>query len=282
MKKIIPDLTIIILLFADVNAFAQNIPPDRFRIATSKEILLHDNAYNILQHEIEANVCDASWEISKKPFLLSDNRDEKIVIIDYLKGIGNIPVFTREDESFEIKMKPESPLYKSNQDESKKQTDAYLARIANISSANKKELAIITAKNEQYQKNLSHISNSKNFGSISLELNQSSTYDKETLGDSHHTNINRLIIIPGIQQCFLAIEYPDESDVDTSYYAVLFIGNWPKLSDTKMLPFHFIKNNSDEPVIENMIIEISAFNYNKMMMMIHNIDWTKLEALIKK
>ena len=281
MKKIIPHLLVIPVLFTFVTVSAQKIPPDVYRTATPKEILLHDNAYNVLQHEIEVNICDNNWGISKKPFLLSNNRDEKVVIIGYLKGFGNIPVFTREDESFEIKMKPKSPLYKANEDESKKQTDAYIARTTNISSADKKELAIIKTKNEQYSKNLNHLSNSKNYGSISLEINQSSRYDDEPFG-SHKGGIKKTVTAPGIQQGALSIEYPDELSVDTTYLATLYIGNWPKLSGAKTLPFHFIKNDSDEPVIENMIIEISAFNYNEMMKMIHSIDWTKLQAMIKE
>jgi hypothetical protein len=275
MKKIAPISISIILLFTGNDIFAQNIPADKYRAATPKEILLHDNPYNILQREIETNICDANWNITKKPFLLSDNRDEKIVIIDYLKGVGNIPVFMRKGESFEIKMNPESPLYKSNQDEVKKQTDAYVARIANISSADKKELAVIKTKNEQYEKNLNRLSDDKTYGSISLEINQSTMYvNNEGKGNT------KALILPGIRQGILRIEYPDEASVDTTYRATLFIGNWPKFSDTKTPSFHFIKNS--DPVIENIIIEISAFNYNKMTKMIHNIDWTKLEALIKK
>jgi len=276
MKKIIPALIIIILVFAGADIFAQNASADKFRVATPQEILLHDNPYNILQREIETNICDANWSITQKPFLLSANPNEKIIIINYLEGVGNVPVFKREGESFEIKMNQESPLFKAYLEENKKQTEAFQARSARVAS-DKKEAAEITAQNKKYFNYINQSANRTIFGDIFLELNQNNTivYD---LGDTSPKQITA----PGINHISLFVQLPDESSVDTIYNAILYIGNWPKLSNTKMVPFHFTKNNSSAPVIENMIIKISGFNYNKIMKMIHSIDWTKLEALIKK
>lgn len=275
MNKIISYLSFILLLFASVNVFAQNISTDVYRTATSKEMRLHDDAYNILQHEIETNICDNNWYISQKPFLISSHPDRKIVIVNYLKGVGNIPVFTKEDEKFEIKMNIESPLYQAYIDENKKQTEAFQARSANISTANKQELALIKKQNEQYFKYINQSANRTTYGTISLELNQSQTVYNE--GDNSST---KSITVPGIHQGAISITLPDENSTDTIYNTILYIGKWPKLSGSKMLSFHFIKNTGSGPVIENMIIGISTFNHEKMMKLIYSIDWTKLEALI--
>lgn len=198
MRNIISSLILIPILLTGISGLAQDIPPDPYRVATTKEISLHDTPYQVLQNQIKRNICDATWEISGNPFLLRNNPDEKTLIINYLKGVGNIPVFTRNGESFVISAKKESSLYKSFLDESKKETDAYVARTAKISTADKKELSIIKAKNEQYLRNADHSSNTIKYGRISLEFNQSWTDDKKSLAGTIHANAERLMTAPGV------------------------------------------------------------------------------------
>lgn len=274
MKKIIPTLIIIPILFTSIRVFAQNIPPDPFRIATPKEILLHDNPYEILLDQVEKNICDSTWEIRKPPFLLKTKPDDEMVIINYLRGVGDIPVFGN-GERFSIEAKYESSLWKSTIAEDKIQTDAFVTRNANISkiyATDKKEFAIIKSQNDQYSKKMSH--HTLKFAVISLGLNQSWM-------DAKGIQI-KTIAVPGIQQAFIGKVLPSEDELDTTYRVDLYIGNWPKSSHTDMLHFNFIKNNSGEPIIENMTIYIITYKYNDMMKVIHSVDWTKLEALIKK
>jgi len=173
-------------------------------------------------------------------------------------------------------MNPGSSLYKDNEDKIKKQTAAYVARSANLSSASKEELAVIKTKNDRYFKNLNRLSNDKLFGSLTLELNQSNSMF-ENLGRATKWQITA----PGIHQITLFVQLPDDNNVDTLYNAVLYLGNWPIKAGAQMLAFRFAKNIGNDPVIENMIIKISGFHYHELIQMIKRIDWTRLEALIK-
>jgi len=83
----------ICFLLTGVTVSAQNNSPDIYRVANSSEILLHDNVYRFIFQEIESKICNKDWEISKRPLLLAARPSEKVVIINYLKGVGNIPVF---------------------------------------------------------------------------------------------------------------------------------------------------------------------------------------------
>lgn len=96
--------------------------------------------------------------------------------------------------------------------------------------------------------------------------------------------------IPGIAQAILYYQYPVEDDPDTTYKALLYIGNFPKYSGEDIVVNFKYKTNyywkdkqhSGPPVIENMSIWIESHHYNNIMKVIHSIDWTGLKAMIKE
>jgi hypothetical protein len=267
----------ILFVLAAATLFAQNNSPDIYRTATTQEILLHDKVCEILQQEIESEICNGGWAVSNKPLLLRDNPSQKVVVKNYLKGTDNIPVFINDDNRFEISMKPGSTIYIKNEAKIKKLTAAYIARTAGLTSASKEQLATIKAKNERYFKNINRLSNDKQYGILSLEFNQSHSISGHNLG-----KVIKKVTAPGINQLVLFEQLPDENSADTLYNAILYLGDWPKMSVGQMNSFHFkITETGSDPVIENMIIEISTFHYNKMISMISRIDWTKLAKFLK-
>ena len=255
MKKIISKIFLLLipLLAANSIVIAQNDndPASKFRIATSEERKLHDDAYTTLQQEIEAKLCNKDWGISEPVFLISDHPDEMIVIKDDTTEY-NIPDFVRENETFKIRLKSTSPLFKVYQD-----------------SIHKFDGQQGLDKLKEGFKLVEIYGNKMEFANIGLSLNE--TYTDELEGKI-------LPKIPGIQQAALYKQRPD--DYVTVYIARLYIGYWPKLSPGKMMNYQF-KKHSGQPVIENMKITISTFDYNQMMKVLHSIDWTKLEKLVK-
>ena len=240
-------LLLALIWMCTANVFAQEHDPNSpFRKATDTERELHDTVYKILQQEIVTKICGNDWAITKSPFLISNHPDEMIVVKNYYKGYSNIPVFTRENETFKISLNKQTPLYQKY-----------------IDSMNMPPVNYNT---------VTRISNEMQFADITLLLNE-----------SHTDKLKGKILqkIPGIQQTSMYEEKLDESVPYSTYTAELYIGSWPKLSREKELQFG-LKKYTDGPVIENMKITISAKSYQKLMKVIHRIDWTKLEAMVKK
>lgn len=288
MKKI--SLILVMLSFSS-SLLAQDIPPDPYRVATPKEITLFETPREIMQNEIEKNLCNSTWEISEKPFMLSIHPEEAVIIVNYYKEFGNVPRYLKTI-NFRLDAKRESSFAKAVSAEIEKETDANTARVnktpmaemmklaeaAKTSPAAQKQLDAMKTQTNKYFKNITVLGNSLKYGAVDVEINENYIDN----APSGRTTRTLAITAPGIQQGYLDIEYPDEDDdYDTLYNTKLYIGNWPKRSKSETLSFYFVKNNSPDPIIENMLVMISTNNYHKMMKIINSIDWTKLKALVK-
>lgn len=42
------------------------------------------------------------------------------------------------------------------------------------------------------------------------------------------------------------------------------------------------KSHSGAPIVENISIWISSYHYNNLMKVLHTIDWTGLDSIVKK
>lgn len=274
---------------------------------TPAEITARDKPYAILQNEIESKLCNADWGIDKDNSFsfLRGNPDNRVVVRG--KTIHYFDL-THGGNGCTIKLKETSPLYKAVMDSTKK-VNARLTANDNtgltlqqaMSDAMKnggtipaKDQAILNRKgaiNKECMKDMARLSNAQKFGSITLLINENWVDDEETAGDGFMADAIKPLIIPGIQHAYLCEEYPDKDEPDTTYRATLYIGNWPKPSLHEMLPFPYKyitkygwtdKAHSGPPIIENLKIYVSSFYYNNLMKAIHNIDWTKLDSVIKR
>lgn len=241
---------LVLLIISKASVFGQVTSDSPFRLPTDLEKKLHDDAYITLQQEINSKICNENWTISETPFLIKDHPGAMIVIKNYYKEYGNIPEFSREGETFKIGLKPTSALYKEY-------IDSINSPPFNVSR-------------------ISSLASKMHFASISLELN------------INHADIDIkgkvLSKMPGINKALLYKDDPIDGDPDTTYKAYLFLGRWPKLqtgNTEEFIPFPFTQHKGN-PIIENMVVTISTHNYPKLMQVIRNIDWGKMEDLINE
>lgn len=290
------------ILFQNINASAQWF----LDTPTPAEIQSRDQPYSILQNEIGNKLCNTNWGIDKTSFLFFKDQPD---IQEVVRG-KSIHYFdlSRWGNKCVIMLKETSPLYQTIMDSTEKvnerldsnanagltQDQAMADAMKNNGKITAKDQVILNKKkavNDQGLKDIARLGNANQFAIISLLINENWADDIKTGSGSYSANDIKPLSVHGIQQAVITIEYPDKGQVDTSYRATLYIGNWPKPDMHKMLPFPFKyntksawsdKDHSGQPVIENLKIYIESYSYNNLMKVIHSIDWTKLDGLIKR
>jgi hypothetical protein len=265
--------------------------------ATNAEIQAHDQPYIILQKEIETKLCNTDWGIPPNAFLLlKDDPYNRLILRG--KAIDAFS-FTHSGDACTIQLKPTSPLYKAIMDTTqklmKKKGDHMKQSLEiwrnsakndyKIPASEQKTIDSLKHIDEEADRKLNVLLHEQEFADISLDINESWTPD---LGNS--TKIQLMPVLPGIEHAVMTMQYSDEDPSDTSYYAYLYIGNWP-LPDMKKRVLYTFKYNkhygsmgrkhSGTPVIENFVILLHSYQYNHLMKAIHSIDWMKLHQLIK-
>jgi hypothetical protein len=296
MKKIMYRLILLLVFLFEINTTV--VAQWYLDTATAEEAKLHDQFYIILQKEIESKICNSDWGIPANPFLLLKDDPYKMVV---LRGKSiNYFGFTGFGEACTIRLKETSPLFKANQDSlhvlakiQEKQWaigKSIMERTAKnnfkVSAADQKTMDSIKPIGRVMDLKSSALFEETLFGDISMHIN------KDWTSDFERTNKYRLLpTVPGVRYAILRITYPDKDRTDTSYSVLLYIGNWPQIDMKKRVNFpfkHYTKyawidrQHSGPPVVENLGILVSSHYYNNVMKMIHDIDWTKLTALVKQ
>ena len=294
MTKTLASVILLIFLFATNNASAQWIVDT----ATNAEIQAHDQPYIILQKEIETKLCNNDWSIPENAFLLLKNDPYHRLILRG-KSIDAFS-FTAGGDACTIGLKQSSPLYKAILDTTKeimkKETDDM--KMANeiwrnsaknnykISASEQRTADSLKRIDKALDRKLRSLPHEQTFADVSLDINENWTTDL-----TNGTKNQFMPAIPGIKHAVLSIQYPDAENSDTSYYAYLYMGNWPP-PDLKKRVLYTFKYNKDygsiakkalpTPVIENFVVFIRTYHYKNLMEVIQSIDWTKLDGLIKK
>jgi hypothetical protein len=295
MKKLMRSFLLLLFLFEiKGNAFGQWY----LDTANDAEIRLHDQAYHILQKEIETRICNSNWGIPQVPFFyLEDHPDTRLVLRG--KSIQCFS-FTGSGDACSIKLKETSPEYKVVMDSTRRLTavqvehaqktrkiwDHAVAHNYKISPGEKKILDSMQEMDKTINRKLDALLYAQQFADISMEINANWTTD---IGVA--SKVMLLPPVPGIRRGVLSTTYPDKDRSDTSYYAYLYLGEWQPLDLKKRVLYHFKyqhaygladRKHAGQPVIENFKITISSPHYQDLMKVIHVIDWTKLVALIKE
>lgn len=277
MKKLIILLFLLPLLATNNKAAAQWF----LDTATPEEATVRDQPFRYLENEIQQKLCDQNLGIDQDNNFkfLTDNPDWRLVLRG--KGIHRFN-FTDDGGICIIKLKENSSAYKTI-------FNRQVQLSQDLSAAIQAGKAKIGGPEDKKEDRLNQqLEDDKQFVQIHVTLNDDRVQGKE-LQDFRAARVMQIKNIPGVQQTVLYCEYPEEDDPDTTYRAVLYLGNFPKYSG-KMVPVHFKsyrsepwtdKQHSGAPVIENISIGISGYQYNRMMKVIHNIDWAGLDKFIK-
>lgn len=284
---------------------------------TPVEMAVHNQPYIILQREIENNLCDKNWGIDTldkngnyvAPFLIlkGDPNDDVI-----LRG-STVHFFIPVNRGTEctVQLKNTSPLYKANSDSMLAQTEIsksqfgiasqLFAKAAKNNYKYTHEDSVVMDKmkivSDKVNKEMDHLSNALKLATIGLVLN--SHWTEPQMGRQYYldggTNFDGGKLLPTIEGASFATlfwEDPWKLDPDILWEATIYIGKWPVITDLKKrFAFHFMhidktpwtdKQHSGKPVIENMKIIIMAEDHGRLLKVIHSIDWTKLNALVKE
>ncbi len=305
------------LLIAQSNGYGQSSLKSYQDTPTPAEIALHNAPYVILQNEIERNLCRNDWEIDTRqkngdyvaPFLILKGSPEEDVI---LRG-SSVHHFTPVDRGTAgtVQLKNTSPLYSANNDSMLAQSAILQAQYSlglQLFSKAAKNHYKYTAEDSAVMKKMKiksdkaaiemdRLSNARKWATIKMELNSNwSEVEKGRVyyldGGMDFDVGKKLPTIEGAAYATLFMLKPWKNDPDTLCEAEVYIGNWHAQPDLmKRTAFHFVHNDknpwtdkqhSGKPFLENMKITIQGENYNKVMKVVHSINWTKLEALVKE
>lgn len=302
MKINIQLVFIIVLLFVFQNANAQWV----FDTPTAAEAAARDKPYAILQNEIERKLCDKEWSIDQNPFLYFKDHPEATEITRGKNA--HYFIVGSWGAKCKIELNKTSPLYKEIMDSSKNVStrlgESYKygpdlqKDIANAMKTgghiSPKGQAMLDKKHvitKQCLDDLARLQNAQQYANIALFINRDGEGHKQAPAGGYPKGALKSLTVAGVQQAVLFITNPYEDDPDTTYFANLYIGNWPKPhpGDQVLFPYKYNtkyswtdKVHSGKPIIENFCVEIYTSHYSDMMKVIHSIDWTKLEALVKK
>ena len=291
---------LITLLFYH-SAYAQWYPDT----PTPAEMQARDLPYHVLQAMITKTLTNNIWGMDAFGYI-KESPEETIMLRG--GGIHNFSVSGWKDEC-KITLKEGSPQLNFMKDSEKvisarmteAMTDGYqlgMQAMKNAGKMSKEDHARIrqdSIVNIQSSAALAHLHNQRLYASITLKINAESSADLQTGGESYFANTVQTLHVSGVKQAVLCIEYPDKKrpniSPDTSYWASIYIGNWkqPDYKNVVEYPFKYNtktawldKAHSGLPIIENFRITIYSIHYNQIMNTIKSIDWTKLEALVKK
>jgi len=308
VKKVIPALIPMVFIMWSAKARAQWIPS--FRTPTAAEIQVYDLPHTILQEQINSNLLSEDWEASSSFPLLKSNPNDAVIA----QGNGIHKFLVAGESVCNITLRQSSSMYKPIQDSSELISKKLVAGMQDAFALADKAMA--AAKNggkykysademAQLRKDssqhiqgmiaLAHIHNLTHILTFALSVN-AYWISGETHSNAEHLKSDfKILKIPGVKFAFLRIDFPDKEhpDIspDTSYNLSLYIGNWPKPSLDKTLPYPFKYDtkyawidveHSGPPIIENFVISIISYHYNWLMKAVNAIDCTKLEALTKK
>lgn len=265
--------------------------------ATNAEIQAHDQPYIILEKEL-AKLCNRDWGIPQNPFLLLKNEPYHRLILRG-KSIDAFS-FTSAGDACTIKLKQTSPIFKAildsirllmneEADHMKLEPEMWRNSAKNnykISASEKRTVDSLKRVDKILNNKLDDLQEEQTFADISLDINENWTRD---LGNG--TKNQLMAPIAGIKYTVLSIVYPDEDRSDTSYYAYLYLGNWPRPDLKKRVLYNFVYNDhygandrkhAGPPIIENFEVSVISHKYNNLMKVLHNIDWSKFDELIKR
>lgn len=304
---------IILLLSIILNTYYSNIvaqPRKEWQdTPTPAEIAVHNQPYLILQKEIENKLCDNDWAINTKYqfLILKGGPDEDVI----LRGT-TVHYFTPVDRGImcEVDMKYGSSIYTANANSFNALMKIKVAQINKslqiLAKAQKNNLKYtaedsavmdkIKIVNDKADLEMARLLDERKLAIIKMLLNSSWTEPQK--GRQYYLDGGidfyagkKLPHLEGVGYATLFMEKPWKDNPDTLCEATIYIGNWPAQTDLKRrFAFHFVhidktpwtdKQHSGQPFLENMKIIITGESYESVMKVIHSIDWTKLNALVK-
>lgn len=319
MKKQIALLLFINLNVCCYNLSAQ---PKKYYLdtPTPEEMAMFNKPYIILLNDIEKKLCNDDWGIDSSDshvgykahfHLLKGDPDEEVI-----ERGTTIHNYSPNDlynlrTKCTVQLKQSSPLFKANNDsmlaQSKITQKQYATGMELYAKAAKNNFKYTAADSTVMKKSkaasdkanseMAHLANNRQLAVIRMDLN--SKWTEPQLGRQYYldggTDFDagkRLPTVDGAAYVTLFMKNPWELDPDTLCEVTIYIGHWPVIPDLKKrFAFHFVhtdknpwtdKQHSGKPFLENMKINITAENYTRLMDVVHSIDWTKLEALVKK
>jgi len=295
MKNELVYLICLLLLLLGDSAHGQQaqksryIPKSDTDTPTQPEIAVYDASYITLQKEIEDKICDNDWEITPRQYDGSINKGRFFILRDHLpKDVvlrGSevhrfMPISYAEDVYCTVVLKAKSPLNAAIDDSIQKEELLFGRALA---SGDGSGLDSISLKED-------HLRTEKEYGTIQLELNEDWVAVKATYPDS----VLPMPHVDGVANALLFEHKVEEKGVnpDILYDVRICIGNWSTRPDANgSVTFHFVhmdsqpwidKQHSGKPVIENMVVNISGENYERVMKIVRTINWTKLSALVSR
>lgn len=292
-------------MFNCKNVFAQWYPDT----PTPAELQARDNTYWVLQGEVEKTLVNNVWGLT--PFQSGTEASDKRIILRG-KSIHRFDVGRWDGDACSITLKTGTPQYDANMD-SAKIINEKLDQVMNDISALMQETMQKLQKNGgkyvapdrkrvekdsllkvRYMSAISHLTNEQRYGKIQMEINMDKE-DGEGHGSSdYNTDSFVHLQLPGVRNAILRFDFPDKENpemADTIFIAQLYIGNWKRIAANQRTDFVYKyntkyywadKTHSGPPIIENLVITIDTYHYNNMMHILKSIDWTKLDALVKK